>query len=65
MSILRNMLGSCITLKGLSYYKKCWNLEVENAKVVQGSSHDVMGAVAIFVFQHGQISDNNIPYTSC
>ena len=59
MSILRNMLEKDMTLKGLSYYKKCWNLEVENAKVVQGSSHDVMGAVAFLMLQGGQINDNN------
>ena len=53
------MLGSCITLKGLSYYKKCWNLEVENAKVVQGSSHDVMGAVAFLMQVKSHINDNN------
>ena len=29
------------------------------AKVVQGSSHDVVGAVEILVLQGGQISDNN------
>ena len=53
------MLESCITLKGLSYYKKCWNLGMKNAKVVQGSSHDVMGAVAFLLFWNPQISDNN------
>ena len=37
---------------------------IKNAKVVQGSSHDVVGLVAFFKQQHGQISDNNIPYTS-
>ena len=57
MSILRNMLEKDMTLKGLSYYKKCWNLEVENAKVVQGSSHDVVGVVEILVLQDGQISE--------
>ena len=63
MSILRNMLGSCITLKGLSYYKRCWNLEVENAKVVQGSSHDVVGLTEILLKQTQQISDKIIPIT--
>ena len=29
---------------------------------MQGSSHDVVGVVAFLVLQHGQISDNNIPY---
>ena len=53
------MLESCITLNGVCYYQKCWNLGVENAKVVQGSSHDVMGAVAKIAFQTQQISDKN------
>ena len=29
---------------------------------MQGSSHDVVGLVAFLKQQHGQISDNNIPY---
>ena len=59
MSILRDMLESCITLNGVCYYKKCCKFQHKNAKVVQGSSHDVVGAVAILYQQHGQISDNN------
>ena len=62
MSILRNMLKKDMTLKGLSYYNYCWNLQHKNAKVVQGSSHDVVGAVAFLKQQHGQISDNNYFY---
>ena len=53
MSILRNMLEKVLKVKGLSYYKKCWNLEVENAKVVQGSSPVVLGAVAFLPQQQG------------
>jgi hypothetical protein len=34
-------------------------LQHKNAKVVQGSSHDVVGAVAFLVSQGGQINDNN------
>ena len=30
---------------------------------MQGSSHDVVGAVAILLFQYGQISDNNYSYS--
>ena len=59
MSILRNMLEKDMTLKGLSYYKKCWNLEVENAKVVQGSSHGVAGLTEILLKWNAKISDNN------
>ena len=44
--------------------QRCLNFDCKVAKVVQGSSHDVMVAVAILYQQHGQISDNNIPYTS-
>ena len=53
------MLESCITLKGLSYYNYCWNLQHKNAKVVQGSSHDVVGAVAFLVVVKSHINDNN------
>ena len=61
---IKKYIKKDMTLKGLSYYNYCWNLQHKNAKVVQGSSHDVMGAVAFLKQQHGQISDNNIPYTS-
>jgi hypothetical protein len=63
MFILRNMLEKVLRVKGLSYYNYCWNLQHKNVKVVQGSSHDVVGAVAFLYQQPGQISDNNIPYT--
>ena len=49
----------CITFKGLSYYKKCWECCSNFAKVVQGYIHDVMGAVAKIAFQTQQISDKN------
>ena len=62
MSILKNMLEKEIRVKGLSYYNYCWNLQHKNAKVVQGSSYDVVGLAAFLKQQHGQISDNNIPY---
>ena len=57
MFTLRNMLEKEIRVKGLSYYNYCWNLQHKNAKVVQGSSHDVVGLVAILYQQHGQISE--------
>ena len=57
MFTLRNMLENCMTLKGLSYYNYCWNLQHKNAKVVQGSSHDCIGLVAFLKQQHGQISE--------
>ena len=53
------MLEKDMTLKGLSYYNYCWNLQHKNAKVVQGSSHAVVGAVAFLMLQGGQINDNN------
>ena len=53
------MLEKDMTLKGLSYYNYCWNLQHKNAKVVQGSSHDVVGAVAILVVVKSHINDNN------
>ena len=62
MFTLRNMLEKEIRVKGLSYYNYCWNLQHKNAKVVQGSSHDVVGLTEIFNQQHGQISDNNYFY---
>jgi hypothetical protein len=34
-------------------------LQHKNAKVVQGSSHDVVGAVEILLLSYGQIDDNN------
>ena len=52
MFILRGMLEK------LSY-KKCWECCWIVAKVVQGSSLDVMGAVAFLVVVKSHINDNN------
>ena len=59
MFILKNMLEKDMTLKGLSYYNYCWNLQHKNAKVVQGSSHDVVGAIAFLIVVKSHINDNN------
>ena len=53
------MLEKEIRVKGLSYYNYCWNLQHKNAKVVQGSSHDVVGAAEILVVVKSHINDNN------
>ena len=39
--------------------QKCLNFDCKVVKVVQGSSHDVVGAVAILVVAKSHINDNN------
>ena len=53
------MLEKVLRVKGLSYYNYCWNLQHKNAKVVQGSSPDVVGDVAILIVVKSHINDNN------